>query len=360
MTSTNEQFVFDAAPAKECCICFSASNVTAENPLMRCRASCNAVFHANCVENHLTLEQKLEVISLKQDAHVESCPGCKSHYPVFHSALDPGVIRTMFPREKLEIYSDVNEEMAAWAIAADSNLTTDEELTPLPMQDLAERVRARYRSDVMEAIAPFVVPSALEHVRSVNVLPDLEKSLTDKLKDMFEFRRVKRVRDMVNNNRDLFESSIEKHMTNMISQLVSVYKKQGFDKSKFLDTPVSEHKTSLKKSLPCFEAIPVVANELKSLRYHATYESLLISDTVKDELLSYKVVRKFTSAVLEGLQPPRQNSDASMEPVSTNWENFKQMSTIMDELHGRCTASRRREREDSPEEERRTREKMDS
>lgn len=305
----------------ECPICCEPGDFAdAQNPLMRCRANCSGMFHAQCVMKHIEREQASEAFRRKKGHRLETCPFCKVEFPVIHALMDDDTIRSILPKRQLYL-AEARPQYWRWATAEEEHKRTDEPLEHTSFSELAEKIRAQQREKIMPLIALYMVPDATYRVMTLDMIPGLYHEITDAKKNVFKYLRETRIKSLTRLLKDKLDPVFEEIFGWFVTQHIFSYKRYGFNRDEFLAAPASAHRHQIKSHVYWSKLTAVIGSELNKFSFHMEAQDHFVKDTLQWKYLndSDEVILKYKSRVLEALgcpePPPRQLSDVPAEAL---------------------------------------------
>ena len=302
MTTINEQPIFDADAPEECQICCEVGHFTdAQNPLMRCRAKCSGVFHADCVLIHVTNEQASEAYRRIRGYALESCPFCKVEYPVIHLGMDKHKIAKILPERPLRMLGHLNKKLDERGKAEAHHLKTSEPLEAADFTELFEKARADYREEVMPAVEHCIVPRAQEFMKTVELLPGLPQQAAEKIKEVFDREREYTIVMIVETDKDKLNEKFQLMFQNFEKIKIEHYKKFGLDKKKFLKKSSDQLKEEMECSFFWQEMCRIVTDQLKNFSKRCDWEDKRVSDLLGNEYLTREKIVNYKATVMKAL-----------------------------------------------------------
>lgn len=302
MTTTNEQLIFDADAPEECQICCEVGHFTdAQNPLMRCRAKCSGVFHADCVLIHVTNEQASEAYRRRRGYALESCPFCKVEYPVIHLGMDKHKIAKILPERPLRMLGHLSKKLDERGKAEAHHLKTSGPLEAADFTELFEKARADYREEVMPAVEHCIVPRAREFMKTVELLPELPQQAAEKIKEVFDRERENTILMIIETDKDKLNEKFQVMFQNFEKIKIDHYKKFGLDKKKFLKKSSDQLKEEMECSLFWEEMCRIVTYQLKNYSKRCDWEDKRVSDLLGNEYLTREKIVNFKATVMKAL-----------------------------------------------------------
>ena len=302
MTTTNEQPIFDADAPEECQICCEVGHFTdAQNPLMRCRAKCSGVFHADCVLIHVTNEQASEAYRRRRGYALESCPFCKVEYPVIHLGMDKHKIAKILPERPLRMLGHLSKKLDERGKAEAHHLKTSGPLEAADFTEFFEKARADYREEVMPAVEHCIVPRAREFMKTVELLPELPQQAAEKIKEVFDRERENTILMIIETDKDKLNEKFQVMFQNFEKIKIDHYKKFGLDKKKFLKKSSDQLKEEMECSLFWEEMCRIVTYQLKNYSKRCDWEDKRVSDLLGNEYLTREKIVNFKATVMKAL-----------------------------------------------------------